>query len=113
MKKFLIAAVLLIAFLSPVQATDSATQAISNANSTASAAREFVMQAEKILEGQPNRTKMELALSLYVKAGEMFEKSYKIYATLGPSYVSQQDIDGSRAAMQNCINNISELKKRL
>jgi len=113
MKKILFSAAFFIIVSSSAFAVESTTQAISDANSMARAAQEFVMQAEKILETNPDRSKVELALSFYAKAGELFERSYKIYATLGPSYVSQQDIDGARAATQNCVNNINELRKRL
>lgn len=111
-KYFILAAFFIIALSLPVMADPSA-EALSSAASNAKAAQELVHQAENVLAGKPDRTRMELALNLYVKAGQMFERSYKIYSTLGPTYASPQDIEGSRNAMQNCINNINELRKRL
>ena len=113
MKKFLSLMMLCLMILSPVAIADSASQAVSDANSTAKAAQEFVAQALKILVGTPDRTKMELALSLYAKAGELFERSYKAYVALGPNYATSQDVDGARAAMENCMKNIGELRRRL
>lgn len=113
MKRFFSLFLILFVFMPALVLADPSSQALSDANSTATAARELVVQAERTLQGHPGRTELELALRLYIKAGEMFEKSYKIYATLGPSYVNPQDIEGARAAMQNCINSISEIKKHL
>ncbi len=92
---------------------DSPTQYLSDANSTATAAQELVRQAEKTLAGTPDRASLELAIQLYMKAGQMFEESYKIYSALGPSYASPKDVEGSYAALQNCLNNIKEIEKRL
>ncbi len=113
MKKFLSLAFILALFFSPLAAADSASQALSDANSNAKAAQEFVSQAVKTLGGSQDRQKMQLALSLYAKAGELFEKSYKAYLALGPDYSSKDDVEGARKAMESCLKNINELKSRL
>lgn len=114
MKKILVHLLFLaILLLPPFAHATTPNQALSDANSIAVAANEFMAQAEKLLKGAPERAKIELALSFYAKAGEMFERAHRIYVALGPSYASRQDVEGSYAAVQQCVNNMNELKKRL
>lgn len=76
-------------------------------------AQELVAEANRMLMPPVDRQKMQAAMSLFARAGQMFEKSGKIYETLGPSYVAPEDVKNSFEAMNMCIRNIEEIKKRL
>ena len=76
-------------------------------------AQEFMDQAAQMLQGSTNRQKIELAINLYIKAGQLFEKVGRIFNALGPDYVSREDVDGAKTAMEGCLTAIQKLKERL
>jgi hypothetical protein len=56
---------------------------------------------------------LEVALELYVEAGQLFEQAGKIMKALGPQYISMEDLEGCGQALQSCIIAIEELKRQI
>lgn len=83
------------------------------ANDDANTAMRLVERARQTLQGDVNREKVQLAISLYVEAGQLFEKAETLYTKAGTEHgVSQEDIDGAKKAKEGCVQSISDLKKR-
>lgn len=74
----------------------------------------FQHQAMQILQGgRVNRDKLETAIHLLVQAGQLFERAANTYTAVGINYASSQDANNAYKAMQNCLDMIQEIKKRL
>ena len=86
---------------------------IVQANENANMGLQLVERARQILQGGVGKEKLQLAVSLYVEAGQSFEKAENLFRKAGTDYVSQEDIDGATRAKEECISAINELKKKL
>lgn len=74
-------------------------------------AQEFMLQANQVLEQGQNRQTVDIALSLYIKAGRLFEEAHNTFKRLGTDYVKREDIEGAYQAMQNCLKAVRELEE--
>ena len=76
-------------------------------------ASELLNQASNLVSGGTlTRQKAEMALSLYMRAGQLFEKAEGIFKAVGVNYVSQNDINGAGQAKEACLKAITEIKQR-
>src|SRR3990167_10950739 len=106
--------VLISAGIHPVLAEESPETYKTAADNDARVAAELVRQAQQLLEsGGVTPDKLQTALTLYAQAGQLFEKTGNVYKALGPTYVSPQDVEGAFRAMEQCLNMINEIKKRM
>ncbi len=85
----------------------------SQADTNVKSAGQLVIEAQELLKGDFAPEKGKVALSLYIKAGQLFEQAVKIYSALVPNYASETDVRNSNAAMQNCLRTIQEIKAHL
>jgi len=76
-------------------------------------AQQLMDEASQMLEKDVNRQKIELAINLYLKAGQIFEKVSKVFRMLGRNFVGQADQEGADQAMETCLTLIKDLKERL
>ena len=114
MKKLIVLFFLFSFILPRAYAKDEARDITNGAFNDVKVATELVNQANSMIQdGELARQKAEVALSLYVRAGQLFEKAEALFKAVGFDYVSQRDIDGAKEAKESCILNIEELKKRL
>ena len=112
----LLIALLVIGFGSPygLAKEDEAAKVTQDAFNDVKVATELFKQAnDMVTDGFLNRQKGEAAMSLFVRAGQLFERAEGIFKAVGFNYISQRDIDGAKAAKESCIKTIEELKQRL
>ena len=69
--------------------------------------------AQDLLKKGSDRKNIELAIESYKNACQMFDKSAKIFAALGPDNVSKGDLEGSKNAADGCIQSVHQLERRL
>ncbi len=73
----------------------------------------FTEANDLVTNGDLNRQKGETAMTLYARAGQLFERAEGVFKAVGFTYVSQQDIDGAKAAKESCMSAMEAVKKRL
>ena len=92
---------------------DTAEGLLQEAYNNAKIARDYSTQANQLLDRNADRKTVEFAIGLYVKAGQLFERSAKIFEALGPENVGKDDLKGATDAMHSCMQSIEKLKKGL
>lgn len=92
---------------------DSAEGVLQETISDIKTAQKLMMEGSALVRNKPTRRQIELAIELYSKAGQIFEKVEKVYNMLGSDYVRPEDKEGARQAKQNCISTIEQLKQLL
>lgn len=85
----------------------------SQAEISVKTAFELMQEAQGIARGNITQEKASVLISLYTRAGQLFEKAATIYAALEPyQYASKQDVKNCQEAMQNCIRSIKDVRQR-
>ena len=83
-------------------------------NADVQTAGQLSEQAVAIMKGGSiSREKLQTALDLYVRAGQLFEKAGNSYKALGPQYASAEEVENSFKAVSFCLTQINEIKKLL
>ncbi|MCM8775054.1 MAG: hypothetical protein NC930_01675 [Candidatus Omnitrophica bacterium] len=113
-KRYLfICSLALLFFIPKTYAQGSPDVYKSQADAEVQAAIQLQEEAGQLLKVGITTERMRLAMNLYLRAGQMFEKAANVYKSLGPDYASPDDVKNSLAAMDHCIKMIGEIKKRL
>jgi len=81
------------------------------ANSQVMAAAQLMQKATETAQSNPTAEGRQVAISLFVEAGQMFEQAANIYQSLGPNYAAPADVQNAQQAMKACIENIQKLKQ--
>ncbi len=77
-------------------------------------ATELLKQANEMIGNADfNRANAEAAMSLYTRAGQLFERAEGIFKAVGFNYASQQDVNGAASAKESCIKAITQVRHRL
>lgn len=85
----------------------------SKADSNMIVGQNLVKEARSIMNNNSNPQTLKIALSLYVKAGKLFEEASKTYTALGPNYVTMEMVEGSIQAMNSCVKNANKIKQHI
>jgi len=76
-------------------------------------ASHLVERAQERIRQQPTVENLQVALELYIEAGQLFEQAGKIMSALGPEYTNPEDLEGCAQALQSCLVAIEELKEKI
>lgn len=109
----LLLTVLTFALLAPLsaQAQDPAQMKM-KATQNVQLAQRLMEQARQLVQGAPNRSSLQTALSLYVQAGQLMEESAGLFRSLIPhGYASQQDVQNAEQALGFCLESIQKIKQ--
>ena len=95
-------------------------RAYSSAESLIRDAIQKVETGSRLVEKAKNRINpnstvqdFQVALELYIEAGQLFEQAGKIMKALGPQYIGPEDLEGCAQALQSCVHAIEELKQQI
>jgi len=112
--KWVLALAVLMAFAPLVFGLESPESYKNEANNGVRAAMQLEQQAVQTLQSGPSdRERLKMALSLYARAGQLFEKAGNTYKALGVNYASSQDAMNAFQAMRGCLDAIEKIKERL
>lgn len=74
---------------------------------------ELMNEAQALIKSGVTKEKAAVLISLYTRAGQLFEKSATIYKALEPyQYASKQDVRNCEDAVKNCVQLIKDVRQR-
>lgn len=83
------------------------------ANQDANMANRLMAEAIRVAQENPSTEGYKTAISLFVQAGQLFERAGAVYQSLVPQYATPQDVNNAAMAMQYCIDSVNELKRKI
>ena len=80
------------------------------ANNAVTLGQSLVNEAERLLKGEKNFEALKVALSLYARAGQSFEKAANLYRSLFPDYASKGDVENAAQAVDYCLAMMKDIR---
>lgn len=95
---------------SAVDAAEDPAQMKQKANADVQTGAQIMQKAFQTIQGNPSAEARQVAVTLFVQAGQLFEEATNLYKALVPQYATVEDVQNAQSAMAQCIQAIQKIR---